>query len=118
MVTGPTGAGKTTTLYAALNHLNKPGVKICTVEDPVEYTLPGLNQTQVHPEIGLDFATMLRSLLRQDPNVLMIGEIRDRETAERSRRPGKAPVEPFRQDRATPSRAALVGRLVLSTRAM
>ncbi|MDO8599347.1 MAG: GspE/PulE family protein [bacterium] len=81
-VTGPTGSGKTTTLYAILNALNKPGVNIATIEDPIEYRIPGINQTQVQPRIGLTFATGLRSLLRQDPNVIMVGEIRDAETAD------------------------------------
>lgn len=82
LVTGPTGSGKTTTLYAMLSQINKTDVKIITVEDPVEYQLPGINQTQVNSKIGLTFAAGLRSILRQDPDVVMIGEIRDRETAE------------------------------------
>jgi len=82
LVTGPTGSGKTTTLYGALNQLNTPEKKILTVEDPVEYRLPRINQIQVHPKIGLDFATVLRSCLRQDPDILLVGEIRDLETAE------------------------------------
>lgn len=81
LVTGPTGSGKTTTLYAALHTLNAPTRKILTVEDPVEYELEGVNQLQVKPSIGLDFARALRSLLRQDPDVIMIGEMRDGETA-------------------------------------
>ncbi|HEY0721309.1 MAG TPA: type II secretion system ATPase GspE [Gammaproteobacteria bacterium] len=81
LVTGPTGSGKTTTLYAALRTLNDPTRKILTVEDPVEYELEGVNQLQVKPAIGLDFARALRSLLRQDPDVIMIGEMRDTETA-------------------------------------
>lgn len=97
LVTGPTGSGKTTTLYTALDHLNTPGRKIITVEDPVEYNLPGLQQIQVQDEIGLSFARILRGVLRHDPNVIMIGEIRDPETAEIA------------------VRAAQVGRLVLST---
>ncbi len=97
LVTGPTGSGKTTTLYAALQYLNREGVKILTVEDPIEYEIGGLNQVQVHDQVGLTFAAALRSALRQDPNILMIGEIRDQETAEMA------------------CRAALVGRLVLST---
>lgn len=97
LVTGPTGSGKSTTLYTALDSLNDGKRKILTVEDPVEYQLDGIDQVQVHPDIGLTFATALRSILRQDPNVIMIGEIRDRETAEIA------------------CRAALVGRLVLST---
>lgn len=82
LVTGPTGSGKTTTLYAALTEINSPDVKIITVEDPVEYQLQGINQTQVNPKIDLTFATGLRAILRQDPDVVMIGEIRDKETAE------------------------------------
>ncbi len=81
LVTGPTGSGKTTTLYAALNHLNSPDRKILTVEDPVEYQLTGINQIQVKPAIGLSFANALRSILRQDPDVIMVGEMRDVETA-------------------------------------
>lgn len=97
LVTGPTGSGKTTTLYAALSHLNTPGRKIITVEDPVEYQLAGMQQVQVHEDIGLTFATVLRSVLRHDPNIIMVGEIRDAETA------------------GIAVRAAQVGRLVLST---
>ena len=97
LVTGPTGSGKTTTLYTALAHLNIPARKIITVEDPVEYQLAGMQQIQVHEEVGLSFATVLRSVLRHDPNVIMVGEIRDAETAEIA------------------VRAAQVGRLVLST---
>ncbi len=97
LVTGPTGSGKTTTLYAALGELNKPDTKIITVEDPVEYRLPGLNQVQVHEKIDLSFARVLRSCLRQDPDVLLVGEMRDQETAEIG------------------LRAALTGHLVLST---
>lgn len=97
LVTGPTGAGKTTTLYTALAHLNRPGRKIITVEDPVEYDLPGVQQVQVQEEIGLTFARVLRSVLRHDPNIILIGEIRDEETA------------------AIAARAAQVGRMVLST---
>jgi type IV pilus assembly protein PilB len=82
LVTGPTGSGKSTTLYSALNLLRKPAVNIVTVEDPVEYALPGVNQVHVNTRAGLTFATCLRSILRQDPNVIMIGEIRDLETAE------------------------------------
>jgi len=81
LVTGPTGSGKTTTLYACLNAINKPDRKIITVEDPVEYQLSGINQVQVNPEINLTFAAALRSILRQAPNIIMIGEIRDLETA-------------------------------------
>jgi len=97
LVTGPTGSGKTTTLYAALNFLNKPDVNIITIEDPIEYNLPGINQTMVKPEIGLAFAGILRTVLRQDPNIIMVGEIRDSETAEIA------------------VRSALTGHLVLST---
>lgn len=97
LVTGPTGSGKTTTLYAALTHLNTTARKIITVEDPVEYDIDGIEQIQVHEAIGLTFAAALRAILRQDPNVIMIGEIRDEETA------------------AMACRAAMVGRLVLST---
>lgn len=96
-VTGPTGSGKTTTLYAALQELNVPEKNLSTVEDPVEIQLGGLNQVQVHPRIGLNFAAVLRSLLRQDPDIILVGEIRDKETA-------SIAVE-----------AALTGHLVLST---
>ncbi|HEY4310763.1 MAG TPA: ATPase, T2SS/T4P/T4SS family [Pirellulales bacterium] len=82
LVTGPTGSGKTTTLYAALNDLNRPDRKIITAEDPVEYYLPGINQVQVSHGIGLDFARIIRSMLRQAPNVILVGEMRDSETAE------------------------------------
>ncbi len=81
LVTGPTGSGKTTTLYAALKHLQHRGVNIITVEDPVEYRIPGIVQVQIHEKAGLTFASVLRSVLRQDPDVVLIGEIRDRETA-------------------------------------
>jgi type IV pilus assembly protein PilB len=81
LVTGPTGSGKTTTLYSCLNYINRPDRKIITVEDPVEYMLAGINQVQVHEHIGFTFATALRSMLRQSPNVIMLGEIRDFETA-------------------------------------
>jgi len=81
LVTGPTGCGKTTTLYAMMEILNIPGVNISTVEDPIEYRMPRINQTQVNPKIGLTFASGLRSLVRQDPNIIMVGEIRDNETA-------------------------------------
>lgn len=97
LVTGPTGSGKTTTLYTILNVLNTPEVNISTVEDPIEYRMPRVNQTQVSPKIGLTFAGGLRALLRQDPNIIMVGEIRDEETAEIS------------------THAALTGHLVLST---
>ncbi|WP_457679003.1 type IV-A pilus assembly ATPase PilB [Thermovibrio sp.] len=97
LVTGPTGSGKTTTLYSSLLTVNKPEVNIMTVEDPVEYNLYGINQVQVNPEIGLTFARSLRAFLRQDPDIIMVGEIRDTETAEIA-------VE-----------AALTGHLVLST---
>lgn len=82
LVTGPTGSGKTTTLYTALQTLNKPDLKILTVEDPVEYQMDGINQIQVKPQIGLNFANALRSIVRQDPDVIMVGEIRDLETAQ------------------------------------
>ena len=82
LFTGPTGSGKTTTLYSLLNLLNKPNVKIITLEDPVEYQLEGINQVHVNSEIGFDFAAGLRSVVRQDPDVIMVGEIRDRETAQ------------------------------------
>jgi general secretion pathway protein E len=82
LVTGPTGSGKTTTLYAVLDRLNSPEKKIITIEDPVEYQITGINQIQVHPKIGLTFAGGLRSIVRQDPDVILVGEIRDRETAE------------------------------------
>lgn len=82
LVTGPTGSGKSTTLYAALGRLDAATTNILTVEDPIEYDLPGIGQTQVNPRIGLDFATALRAILRQDPDVIMIGEIRDLETAQ------------------------------------
>lgn len=97
LATGPTGSGKTTTLYTMLDILNKPEVNISTVEDPIEYQMPRVNQTQVKPEIGLTFANGLRSLLRQDPDIIMVGEIRDGETA------GLA------------INASLTGHLVLST---
>jgi len=97
LVTGPTGSGKTTTLYAALNTVNVPEHKIITVEDPVEYRLPRINQVQVNPRIELTFARVLRSALRQDPDVIMVGEMRDAETAEIG------------------VRAAMTGHLVLST---
>jgi MSHA biogenesis protein MshE len=97
LVTGPTGSGKTTTLYAALNELNKPERKIITVEDPVEYQLPRINQVQVNAKVGLDFARVLRTTLRQDPDVILVGEIRDKETAEIA------------------LRASITGHLVLST---
>jgi type IV pilus assembly protein PilB len=82
LVTGPTGSGKTTTLYSALNELNNPTYNIVTVEDPVEFQVPGINQVPTKKEIGLTFANALRSILRQDPDIIMIGEIRDTETAE------------------------------------
>ena len=97
LVTGPTGSGKSTTLYAALKHLNQPERMIITVEDPIEYNLPGINQMQVKPQIGLTFATALRSIVRQDPDVIMIGEMRDSETAQIA------------------VQSALTGHLVLST---
>ena len=82
LVTGPTGSGKTTSLYAALNDLNTPDRKIITAEDPVEYYLPGINQVEIRHEIGLDFARVIRSMLRQAPNVILVGEMRDLETAQ------------------------------------
>jgi type IV pilus assembly protein PilB len=97
LVTGPTGSGKTTTLYSALSELNKSTVNISTAEDPVEYNLHGINQVQMNDDIGLNFATALRAFLRQDPNIIMVGEIRDFETAEIA------------------IKAALTGHLVLST---
>ena len=97
LVTGPTGSGKSTSLTAFIRMINKPERRIITVEDPVEYEVPGVNQTQVHPEIGLTFAQSLRAVLRQDPDVIMVGEIRDRETADIA------------------IRASLTGHLVLST---
>lgn len=97
LVTGPTGSGKSTTLYAMLTEINHPDVNVITLEDPVEYQIEGINQTQVKPAIGYSFADGLRSILRQDPNVIMVGEIRDSETA------------------ALATQAALTGHLVLST---
>jgi type IV pilus assembly protein PilB len=97
LVTGPTGSGKSTTLYATLNVLNQPGVNCITTEDPVEYQLPGISQVQVNNKVGLTFASALRSILRQDPDIILVGEMRDRETAQIG-------VE-----------AALTGHLVLST---
>ena len=82
LVTGPTGSGKTTTLYAALNELNRPDRKIITAEDPVEYYLPGINQVEVRHNIGLDFARIIRAMLRQAPNMILVGEMRDNETAQ------------------------------------
>jgi general secretion pathway protein E len=81
LLTGPTGSGKTTTLYTFLSRLNKPEVKVITLEDPIEYQLGGINQVQVQPAIGFDFANGLRSIVRQDPDIIMVGEIRDKETA-------------------------------------
>jgi type IV pilus assembly protein PilB len=97
LVTGPTGSGKTTTLYSALSALNKVADNLCTAEDPVEFNFAGINQVQMHDDIGLNFAAALRSFLRQDPDIIMIGEIRDFETAEIG------------------VKAALTGHLVLST---
>jgi general secretion pathway protein E len=82
LVTGPTGSGKTTTLYAALSHINSPDKNILTIEDPIEYQLDGIGQMQVNPKINLTFASGLRSMVRQDPDVILVGEIRDRETAD------------------------------------
>ncbi len=97
LVTGPTGSGKTTTLYACLNHLNRPDKKIITAEDPVEYEMPGINQVMIRSDIGMTFASALRAMLRQAPNIIMIGEIRDGETA------------------SIAIQAAMTGHLVLST---
>lgn len=97
LVTGPTGSGKTTTLYSVLSRLNKPSVNIVTLEDPVEYQIPGINQVQINPQAGLTFATGLRSFLRQDPNIILVGEIRDKETTQLA------------------IQAALTGHLVFST---
>jgi type IV pilus assembly protein PilB len=97
LITGPTGSGKSSTLYAALNYLNDEEVNIITIEDPVEYQLEGVNQIQVNPNVGLTFAKGLRAILRQDPNIIMVGEIRDKETVE------------------VAIRASLTGHLVLST---
>ena len=97
LVTGPTGSGKSTTLYACLNLLNEPDTNICTVEDPVEYKFKGINQVQVKSQVGLTFASALRAFLRQDPDVIMVGEVRDQETAQIC------------------LRAALTGHFVLST---
>src|SRR4029078_12691607 len=82
IVCGPTGSGKTSTLYSVLNVLNTPKVNIMTLEDPVEYEMPGINQVQINPAVGLTFASGLRSFLRQDPNIILVGEIRDKETAD------------------------------------
>src|SRR3990172_12457051 len=82
LITGPTGSGKTTTLYSILTKLNKPTVNIVTLEDPVDYQIVGLNQVQINNQAGLTFANGLRSFLRQDPNIIMVGEVRDGETAE------------------------------------
>jgi type IV pilus assembly protein PilB len=97
LVTGPTGSGKTTTLYSALSELNSTDVNVSTAEDPIEFNLHGINQVQMHEEIGLTFASSLRSFLRQDPDIIMVGEIRDFETAEIA------------------VKAALTGHMVLST---
>ncbi|MFI3199259.1 MAG: GspE/PulE family protein [Methylococcaceae bacterium] len=97
LVTGPTGSGKTTTLYAALSEVNKPEIKIITAEDPVEYSLPRINQVQINEKIGLTFSNVLRSALRQDPDIILVGEIRDTETAQIA------------------IRASITGHLVLST---
>src|SRR2546429_3970893 len=97
LVTGPTRSGKTTTLYACLNYINKPDRKIITVEEPIEYQMTGINQVQVNPEIGMTFPAALRSILRQAPNIVMIGEIRDLETA------------------SIATNASLTGHLVFST---
>ena len=81
LTTGPTGSGKTTTLYAALQELNLVERKIITLEDPIEYRVENINQIQINPKVGLNFASLLRSVLRQDPDIIMVGEIRDEETA-------------------------------------
>jgi type IV pilus assembly protein PilB len=96
-VTGPTGSGKTTTLFSMLKRLNKPGVNISTIEDPIEYRMPGINQVQANPAVGLDFPTALKSFLRQDPDIILVGEVRDAETADIA------------------CRAALTGHMVLAT---
>ena len=97
LATGPTGSGKTTTLYTILRELNKPDVNVVTLEDPIEYFIPGVNQSQVRPEIGYDFSQGLRSVVRQDPDIIMVGEIRDEESA------------------SLATHAALTGHIVLST---
>jgi type II secretory ATPase GspE/PulE/Tfp pilus assembly ATPase PilB-like protein len=97
IVTGPTGSGKTTTLYSIIKKLNQPGINITTIEDPVEYKIQGVNQIQVNPAVELTFASGLRSIVRQDPDIILIGEIRDRETAD------------------TAVNAALTGHLLFST---
>jgi type II secretory ATPase GspE/PulE/Tfp pilus assembly ATPase PilB-like protein len=97
LITGPTGSGKTTTLYTILQQLNRPEVNICTIEDPIEYELHNINQTQINPKVDLTFANGLRAFLRQDPNIIMVGEIRDFETADIA------------------VQAALTGHLLLST---
>src|SRR4029078_2051800 len=97
IVCGPTGSGKTSTLYSALNVLNPPKVTIMTLDDPVEYEMPGINQVQINPAVGLTFASGLRSFLRQDPNIILVGEIRDKETTDLA------------------LQAALTGHLVFST---
>ena len=97
LITGPTGSGKTTTLYSAVSHLHTPEKNICTVEDPVEFKVKGITQVHVNPKIGLDFSSVLRSFVRQDPDVILVGEIRDFETADIA------------------VRSALTGHLVLSS---
>jgi type IV pilus assembly protein PilB len=97
LISGPTGSGKSTTLYSMLNEVDRESKNVISLEDPVEYNIPGMNQSQVHPEIGYTFATGLRSILRQDPDIIMVGEIRDKETA------------------LLAVQAALTGHLVLST---
>jgi len=82
LVTGPTGSGKSTTLYALLSKHHRPEINIVTVEDPIEYQLAGINQVQINPKAGLTFSSVLRSILRQDPDVILVGEMRDHETAE------------------------------------
>ena len=97
LITGPTGSGKTTTLYSTLNHISRPEINICTIEDPIEMVEPKFNQMQLQQSIGVDFASGVRTLLRQDPDIIMIGEIRDKETADIA------------------IQAALTGHLVLSS---
>ena len=97
LITGPTGSGKSTTLYSMMNELDKEKAILCSLEDPVEYHMPDINQSQMMPEIGYTFASGLRSILRQDPDIIMVGEIRDKETAQLA------------------IQAALTGHLVLST---
>src|SRR4029079_6381207 len=115
LVTGPTGSGKTTTLYTALDRLNKPDVKIVTVEDPVEYQMPGINQIQVKPQIELTFANALRSIVRQDPDIIMVGEIRDVETVRIAMQSALTGHMVHYTRAALLSEVALPGQLVLPT---